>query len=357
MFKKLIFVAFFLLVIGSSNLSVSAQNLSNQERQINKRMISMVKSALLENYYDPNFHGVDLEAKFEEVDEINKRAKSNSEVFVALAALLIDLNDSHTSFVPPSRVNKVDYGWEMKSVGSKILISYVKAESDAESKNLKIGDEVMTLDGNKPSRNNLWQVNYLYRTLMPRENVKFVVQTPEGKIKELEIQSKINKGKKNTDLTNYNEVVQLEMRDEKDAEQYTHRFADFDKQLTVWKMPSFNLSREKVDEYMSHVAKFKNAIIDLRGNGGGSEETLLRLIGNFIGEDMKVGDLVRRKEKKELIAKTRGKDKIYQGNLTVLIDSQSASSSEIFARVMQMKNRAAVMGDLSAGAVMRSMFY
>jgi len=357
MFKKARSVVFLLFIINLVSLSVLAQELSGQERQINKRIISIVKSTLMENYYDPTFHGVDLETKFQEVEKINKQAKSNSEVFVALAALLIDLNDSHTNFIPPSRVNKVSYEWEIKTVGNRCLISFVKSDSDAEKKGLQIGDEVLTIDGNKPTRKNLWQINYLYGTLMPRETVKFVVQTPEGKVKTLEIASKVSKGKKKTDLTSYNEVSQLQLKQEKDAEQYIHRYTDFDKELTIWKMPRFDLPKEKVDDFMNRIGKFKNVIIDLRGNGGGSEETLLRLIGNFVDRDIKIGDLTRRTEKKELVAKTRGKEKVYQGNLFVLIDSQSASSSEIFARVMQMEKRGTVIGDLSAGAVMRSIYY
>jgi carboxyl-terminal processing protease len=96
-------------------------------------------------------------------------------------------------------------------------------------------------------------------------------------------------------------------------------------------------------------------VIDLRGNGGGAETTLQRLIGSFLDKDYKVGDLTERKKSKPLQAKTRGNSG-YTGKLVVLIDSESASSSEIFARVMQMEKRAVVIGDVSAGKVMRSRF-
>jgi carboxyl-terminal processing protease len=103
---------------------------------------------------------------------------------------------------------------------------------------------------------------------------------------------------------------------------------------------------------MGKVKKHQALILDLRGNGGGYEDTLLRLIGKFFDREVKVGQLVRRKETKPLTAKWQGGG--FEGNVVVLIDSRSASSAEIFARVMQLEKRGVVIGDRSAGAVMRA---
>lgn len=357
MLKKTIFLAISLLISISPVSSIAAQGISSFQRQINKDIISTVKSTLMENYYDPKFHGLDLEDRFKQIEEINKQTKSNSEVFAAIASLLIDLNDSHTFFIPPSRTNKVDYGWGMSAFGDKCLISFVEPGSDAEKKGLKIGDEILLLDGFKPTRQLLWQMNYFYNLLSPREGVHLSVKTSTGETKEFDVTARIIKGKKITDLTNYNEAAELEIKDEREARLSEHKFVEFNKDLIVWEMPGFNVMPEKIDDFMDRVGKFKNVIIDLRGNGGGYEVTLLRLLGNFIDHDVKVGDLTRRKEKKEIVAKTRGKDKVYKGNLFVLIDSQSASSSELFARVIQMEKRGLILGDLSAGAVMRAKSY
>ena len=104
---------------------------------------------------------------------------------------------------------------------------------------------------------------------------------------------------------------------------------------------------------MNKARKRPALILDLRGNGGGYEVTLLRMIGNLFDHDVKVGDLTRRKEKKPMLAKTRGSD-IFKGKLIVLIDGASGSSSELLARVVQLEKRGTVLGDRSAGAVMRA---
>jgi carboxyl-terminal processing protease len=83
---------------------------------------------------------------------------------------------------------------------------------------------------------------------------------------------------------------------------------------------------------------------------------LMRLIANVIDQDLKVADEKRRKETKELITKSRGKD-AYAGKIVVLIDSGSASASEIFARVIQLEKRGLILGDRSAGAVMESRYF
>ena len=342
-----------LLFIASPALS---QSFSNQDRERGLTMLKTVKEDIRKNYYDPGFRGIDIDARFKLAEDKIKLTKSNAEVFGIIAQALLDFNDSHTSFVPPQRSARIDYGWLMKTFGNDCYVTEVKPHSDADAKGLKPGDLVQSIDGIRPNKANLWVFYYLYYQLAPRPIVKMVVQSPGEQSRQLEIKPRIQTGKKVVDLTETVDLNRLWREEEDEDIANAHRFAEFGSELLVWKMPHFDLTKDGVDEMVDKAKKHKALILDLRGNGGGAEETLLRLIGNFSDHDVTVGDVKRRKETKPLIAKTRGASG-FKGQLVILVDSDSASASEVFARVMQLEKRGTVLGDHTAGKVMRSRSY
>src|SRR5207253_1644276 len=197
---------------------------------------------------------------------------------------------------------------------------------------------------------------YLYWTLRPRPGMHVMTLKPDGKEVLLDVLAKVEQKKRVMDFTDEDgssDLGDLLREAENESRLHRHRYVEIGTEALIWKMPAFDLERNKVDDMADKFKNRKGVILDLRGNGGGAEETLLRLLGNLFDHDVKVGDLKTRKEGKPLVAKTRG-ERAFAGKLIVLIDSESGSAAELLARVVQLEKRGAVIGDVSAGAVMRS---
>jgi C-terminal processing protease CtpA/Prc len=329
-----------------------AQGLGPYDRSGAKEMLDSAKDDIKKNYYDAGFHGIDLDAQFKAAEEKLKQATTRDQLMIAVGQTLLDFNDSHTFFLPPARAAKIDYGWTMQMVGDTAYMKAVKPSSDAEAKGLKPGDAILSVDGHKPSRENMWKMYYRYYGLMPARSIHLTLQSPsESQPREVEVMAKIEQGQAVTQLQ---ELFVRYLREEWDL--YHDRFYESGNDLMIWQMPTFGISESHVDGIMGRARKFKTLIVDLRGNEGGYQDSLLRLAGYFFDHDVQVAVPKSRKEIKPLIAKTRGGDS-FTGQVIVLVDSDSASASELLARVIQLEKRGTIIGDKTAGAVMTAKHY
>jgi carboxyl-terminal processing protease len=339
-----------------SPFTIYSQKVSSIDRQRSHEMLKGVKHDLQKHYYDPNYRGMNLDERFKQAEEKLKSAESLGQMFGVIAQVLIELNDSHTFFLPPQRYYKTEYGYRMQMIGDGCYITAVKPGSDAQTSGLKPGDRVFSVNGFETSREHLWKIDYMFNALRPQPALMLEIQSPGSKeIRKLPINAKIDKGKINIDLSGESgdaDLWDLIRESENEKRLYAHQTVEVGQDTVIWKMPGFDLEPSKVDQYMNSLKK-TNLIIDLRGNGGGYEDMMLRLIGHFFPKDITVGEIKRRKESKVLIAKSKG-PKAFTGKLIVLVDSQSGSASEVFARVIQLEKRGTVIGDTTAGAVMRS---
>jgi C-terminal processing protease CtpA/Prc len=345
------------LLIGFFSQAVPAQTLG-QNREMGRIMLGVIKNDIKKNYYDPTFHGIDIDAKFSQTDEKIKQASSLNEVLGLIAAAVMALNDSHTYFIPPMRGARVEHGWQMQMIGDQCYIVALQQGSDAEAKGLMPGDRVLTVDGVTINRKVLPSLLYIFYLLSPRTGMDLVVETPKGERRHLMVEAKVYQGKSIINLQTgmASDRFDLIRESETLARLYRHRYYEIGNDALLWKMPQFDLDDPKVDELMAKAKQRKALILDLRGNEGGSESTLLRMLANVFDHDVKVGELKRRSETKPLVAKSRGKES-FTGKLVVLIDSRSSSAAEIFARTIQTEKRGMVIGDRSAGLVMRGKTY
>jgi C-terminal processing protease CtpA/Prc len=353
---KLIKVAFVVFILLNSAALAFAQKVESKDRERGQIMLDLIKDELKKNYYDTNFRGMNLDTRFKTASEKIKEATSVGQIFGIIAQALIELDDTHTYFIPPSRTVETDYGWTMMAVGDRCYVSSVDEGSDAEAKGVKPGDEVLQVGGYNVERGNLWKIIYLYTTLRPQAGIPVVLRSPDGQQKQLDLMAKQKQGLRVTDLTDYNVYMDMVRKSQQEARLGRDIYLSFRDEVLIWKMNEFDLTEAQVDDAMSRARKHKTLILDLRGNSGGWVTTIQRLISNLFDHDVKIADSKFRKETKPLIAKSRG-EKAFAGKLIVLVDSRSASAAELLARTVQLEKRGIVIGDRTAGAVMMSKMY
>lgn len=349
-------VAVLCLSFPGQSLRAQTPKATSFDKDRGRDMLNMIRADLKKNYYDPSFHGMDIETRLRDAEEKINTATSIGHIFGIIAQALIELDDSHTYFVPPGRSARTEYGWEMQMVGDKCFVTAVKPGSDAEAKGLKEGDQIWTINDFGPTRENFWKMEYYFKALRPQPGMKLTVIKPGGKQEELLVLAKITERKRVMDLTSGGDIWELIREDENAAHFNRQRYVEFGDELLIWKMPDFELDEQKVDDLMGKVRKHKSLILDLRGNPGGYVIALQRIAGYFFDHEVKIADRKGRKDMKPQLAKTRG-DQAFKGQLVVLVDSRSASAAELFARVVQLEHRGTVLGDRSSGAVMESRFF
>ncbi len=109
-------------------------------------------------------------------------------------------------------------------------------------------------------------------------------------------------------------------------------------------------AKSSADDMKTEIQKLmdeevEGLIIDLRNNGGGSLQDVVKIAGYFIES----GPIVQVKARNfpPLILEDTDPEVLYQGPLTILVNSYSASASEILAAALQDYNRAIVLGSKS----------
>jgi C-terminal processing protease CtpA/Prc len=332
---------------------VGAQGLSRFDRSRGFAMLDGVRDDIMKNYFDSAYGGVDIKAVFDSARARIDRADRLEQVLGAIAQATLELNDSHTAFIPPALVYRAEYGWDMRFVGDTCRVLSVVPGSDAERKGMHAGDALLAVGGIPLTRRNLWQLRYAINGIQPRPGLHVSLQPPGGTSRDVDIAAKVKERRRIVDPTNSFDFLELIREGENAWEVSAPRYADVVDRVIVSRPRQFYGYTSWIDDLMEHARNREAIILDLRGNLGGSVSTLLRLIGQFYEKDLVVLSELSRNNRKEVIAKGAGRDR-YQGALVVLVDAESASASEVLARTLQLTGRGKVIGDRTAGAVRAS---
>src|SRR5579872_6530614 len=137
-----------------------SQQISKLDRGRAEDILHTVGDEVRKHYYDPKLHGLDWDAKLAQAKKQIGEAKSFNMAMSHIAAVLDSFNDSHTFFLPPQHAYRHDFGWQYQMIGDRCFVTHVRPRSDADTKGVKPGDEILTVNGFTPDRASLWKMQY-----------------------------------------------------------------------------------------------------------------------------------------------------------------------------------------------------
>ena len=243
---------FLFIVVSLTAVRSTAQAqapLINRDR--GREMLRNIKDALKEGYYDPKFRGLNVDARFKDAEKEINQATSTWQINTIIAQVLLELNDSHTRFIPPDLAVGVSFGFQMQMIGDSCYVIRLERGSDAEKKGLKVGDLIYSIEGFEPTRATLWKIVYSYFLLLPPPSLRVAVQHPKGHLTEILITAAVSEKKRRTiRLTGHT--------------QHPPKYYALSNDVMLCKLPAFELNDEEVDQMMKHIrAQATTLILDL----------------------------------------------------------------------------------------------
>ena len=364
---RVIFSILFPIVVLASIPFRATEKYGERERKIILDMLQTVRNDLHDKYYDPNFHGVDMDARFREAEAKIRDSKSYLEGIVTVEWALDALDDSHTFLIPPPQPFEADYGFRFQFYGNNCYVTEVKKGSDTQKQGLLAGDRLLAIDGQKLIRTQYFQLKRSLETIAPRSKLRLAVMSAGStNMREMTVDTKISPlpgmDSRSTQGTAFN------------IDWSIHKFESMEDEIKpasgdagdvmVWRQPTFLPYTEihahvgtdfpplgdKAELLLDRARKYRAIVLDLRGNTGGPIAGEQWLLGGMFDHDVPLYEVTGRAPSTAEIAKTLGK-RAFTGKLIVLVDGNTSSQAETFARVVQLEKRGYVIGDQTAGRV------
>lgn len=320
------------------------------ERARMKAILNIVSREVEKNFYDPQMRGVDWKALTDEARGRIEKANSPSAMITAIFSLVDKLQDSHTVFIPPSRAAKLKFGFEAKAFGKEVRIYEIDKKGAAAAAGLQVGDLLVSINGFAAERETLELMLLYLRRLRPTPVLEIEYRRAAASPQKIRLQAKLEQGLLIEDLTDMNTIYKYIREAEMDKEVYRHNMYEGD--IGYLALPSFSGEEGFLHGLLNKVRNSKAMIIDLRGNPGGTIKTLEQVAGYFETSETVMANIVGRKKTEPVKIKPRKPS--LTGPMFILVDSQSASAAEMFARHFQRTGRAKVIGDQTPGRVTAS---
>lgn len=272
-------------------------------------------------YFKSKLHLDNLKNKFE------KRINDLNDAHKYINKLIKGLNDPYTRFLTKEEfkdeqdiINSAFVGIGVKLSNKKPIVLEVLPESSASKEDLKPNDYIVKVNNQNTYYLN---TNEIVNLLRGEKDSTLTIQIKRGK----EILTKTLKRKE----LHFNAV--------------TSQLLDND--IALVKIDSFipeNTSRLFKDQ-ITKLMSAKGLIIDLRNNSGGLLKNAIEIADMFLTE----GKIVTTVYNTNNINEYANSSKLFDSNVIILVNENTASASEILASALKENNRAIVIGEKTFG--------
>ena len=251
---------------------------------------------------------------------------------------MVESLDPYTVYIPEEEEESIELlttgsyggiGALIKKIDSGIEISEVYENSPAAKAGLVAGDVILKIDTLSTLGLSVEQCSSRMKGT-PGSEVKFVIKRLKGgEIKDIKIVRErvhfpdVAYWGMISDTVGYIRIVSFTLDGAKDV-----------------KNALLNLKKS---------GKMKRLVIDLRGNGGGLLDEAVNIVSLFVPSGTKVVSALGRQKQTDAIYYTKEEPVDTQLPLLVLVNSGSASSSEIVAGALQDLDRATIVGTKTYG--------
>jgi len=350
--------------------ALTAAELTPEQRKLNIDSFEYVWKTVRDKHWETKPGGLDWQAVHDEFRPKMDKADSMDAARGVMSEMLGRLHETHFGIVPaevystgsssPTK-GDVTTGIDVRVVGDQVLVTSVEANSSAAAEGvqrgwqiLKIRDKdlapvVKKLDETyaKSTLRDIVMRGSILSRLQGEQGEKVSVEFLDGKNQH--VSKTLTQAKPRGTLTQFGYLYPMHVWFDSSKLNGNIGYVRFNIFLDPARV--MNLFGEAVQSCKT----CEGFVIDLRGNPGGIGAMAMGMAGWFIDQkEQKLGTLYMRNTTLNFIVNPRLTT--FNGPVAMLVDGDSASTSEIFAQGMKDLGRARVFGSRTAAAALPSYF-